>query len=284
MPKRGILNFSNPISVLVILCTALLGAYALSRIENMRARERLFLERIRNNAKILYGSSATMFPDSVAAEQNRKSALLRANSLDWNSPHGDNMKKIPVSLLKIPRSRLSDEIVSRMCFASHMKENLHLLQQIEFMRPHPSRRVRILCASFTHSGEYYKNVQKVKDTWGQKCDGYLAMGNHTDLQVPGIKLGFNGGESYNNLWQKTRAIVAYYHMHYLDDFDYLLIGGDDLYVVMENLRGYLTSDEIVAATRDGKKPIFLGRRFRYPDKNSHEYGVRPLLFDFYLFL
>lgn len=54
-------------------------------------------------------------------------------------------------------------------------------------------------------------------------------------------------------------------------YDYFHIGGDDLYLIVENLRLYLESDEIQLAsnggrylpdgTEDTQTPLFLGRRF-----------------------
>ena len=40
--------------------------------------------------------------------------------------------------------------------------------------------------------------------------------------------------------------------------------GDDLFIIVENLRKYLLSDEILEATGHGTKPIFLGRPFLPP--------------------
>ena len=53
-------------------------------------------------------------------------------------------------------------------------------------------------------------------------------------------------------------------MGYGRDFDWFFIGGDDLFVIPENLRAYLTSPEMAAASEGGKRPIFLGRRFQIP--------------------
>lgn len=54
-------------------------------------------------------------------------------------------------------------------------------------------------------------------------------------------------------------------------YDYFHIGGDDLYLIVENLRLYLESEEIQLAsnggrylpdgTEDTQTPLFLGRRF-----------------------
>ena len=35
---------------------------------------------------------------------------------------------------------------------------------------------------------------------------------------------------------QVRSIWLYVYTHYFDDYDYFYIGGDDLYVIVENLR------------------------------------------------
>ena len=58
------------------------------------------------------------------------------------------------------------------------------------------------------------------------------------------------------MWQKVRSMWKYVAAHYADQYDWFFIGGEDLYVIPQNLRDYL-------ATRPGPEtPQFLGRRFR----------------------
>jgi glycoprotein-N-acetylgalactosamine 3-beta-galactosyltransferase len=41
------------------------------------------------------------------------------------------------------------------------------------------------------------------------------------------------------MWQKSRSIWKYVYAHYMDKFDYFLMGGDDMFYIVENLRHYL---------------------------------------------
>lgn len=123
---------------------------------------------------------------------------------------------------------------------------------------------RILCFSYTLSEAHDTAVKSLRMTWAQRCDGYLAMSNLTDPSIPSIDIKHKGPEAYDNMWQKIRSIWLYLHKHHLDDFDYFVSGGDDLFVVVENLRKYLLSEEILTATAGGTEPIFLGRPFRPP--------------------
>ena len=51
-----------------------------------------------------------------------------------------------------------------------------------------------------------------------------------------FKIKHEGPEEYNNMWQKSRAIWKYINFHYINDFDWFVLGGDDLFVIVENLR------------------------------------------------
>jgi glycoprotein-N-acetylgalactosamine 3-beta-galactosyltransferase len=73
------------------------------------------------------------------------------------------------------------------------------------------------------------------------------------------------------MWQKVRSIWSYVYDHFYDKYDWFHIGGDDMYVIVDNLRLYLESDEIRAAanggeylpdgTEEAQVPLYLGRRY-----------------------
>ena len=64
---------------------------------------------------------------------------------------------------------------------------------------------------------------------------------------------------------------SYVYDNYYEKYDYFHIGGDDLYLIVENLRLYLESEEIQLASNGGhylpdgsedtQIPLFMGRRF-----------------------
>lgn len=149
-------------------------------------------------------------------------------------------------------------------------DGAHLLQKI---RPkYPSKRKRnprILCLVYTNQ-ENHALVETIVHTWGRKCDGFLAISDVNDASIGAIALPHDGPESYDNMWQKTRSILKYAHDHYVDDFDFFHVCGDDVYMVMQNMRDYLGSDEVIQlgkALRDANEsittysqlePLFLG--------------------------
>ncbi|GKY96296.1 hypothetical protein MPSEU_000589300 [Mayamaea pseudoterrestris] len=131
-------------------------------------------------------------------------------------------------------------------------------------------RQKILCIVYT-SMQNHKRIKLIRETWGQKCDGFFATSDATDTSIDAVDLLHQGPEDYGNMWQKVRSIWAYVYDHYFQDFDFFHLGGDDMYLLVENMRRYLESDEIQAAQNGGyfvstepqemQVPLYLGKRF-----------------------
>lgn len=101
----------------------------------------------------------------------------------------------------------------------------------------------------------------------------MVASNLTDTSVGAVNLPHEGPEEYNNIYQKVRSMWAYAYDNYYEKYDWFHIGGDDLFLLMENLKLYLESEEILTAQNGGiylpngdervQTPMFLGRRFAY---------------------
>jgi glycoprotein-N-acetylgalactosamine 3-beta-galactosyltransferase len=99
------------------------------------------------------------------------------------------------------------------------------------------------------------NIRAIRETWAPGCDGFLAFSTKSDPRIPAISLPHEGTEEYNNMWQKVRSIWSFVGEHYKSDFDWFYIGGEDLFVIPQNLKNYL-------GTFDPSETHFLGRRFK----------------------
>jgi hypothetical protein len=64
----------------------------------------------------------------------------------------------------------------------------------------------------------------------------------------------------------------------MDQFDYFLLGGDDMFYIIENLLYYLASPEI-QDLHDHGKGLFLGRRFFPPKQEVFNSGGAGYLLD-----
>jgi glycoprotein-N-acetylgalactosamine 3-beta-galactosyltransferase len=104
-----------------------------------------------------------------------------------------------------------------------------------------------------------------------KCDGFIVGSTKTDPSLGAVDIPHEGPEEYNNMWQKVRSMWTYVYENYYDKYDWFHIGGDDMYLIVENLRLYLESEEIQTAANGGiflpngaettQVPLFLGHRF-----------------------
>jgi glycoprotein-N-acetylgalactosamine 3-beta-galactosyltransferase len=119
---------------------------------------------------------------------------------------------------------------------------------------------KILCGIYTYDKMNYR-IQGVSETWGWRCDGFLPVSTVTidDPAIQGygsVDVPHYGPEEYNNMWQKTRSILAYMYDNYFDDFEYFYLAGDDTHLIVENLRRYLYTVEQKhdAAT----EPLYMG--------------------------
>jgi len=100
----------------------------------------------------------------------------------------------------------------------------------------------------------------------------MVASTKTDRSLGTVNILHQGDEAYENIWQKIRSVWSYVYDNYYRDFDWFHIGGDDLYLIVENLRLYVESEAIRSAANGGKEPLndweapfqtplFLGRRF-----------------------
>ncbi len=152
------------------------------------------------------------------------------------------------------------------------------LNEVRFLRPVrvvpfvPPSAPKVLCVVYTHAGVSYR-VSAITETWGWKCDGFFAASTITvrDPMQSGfgsIDLVHRGEEEYKNMWQKTRSILAYIYEHYLDEFHYYHICGDDVFMIPENLKKYLSDLETGLAPGIRAYRLIIGERvgtgnFRY---------------------
>ena len=148
-----------------------------------------------------------------------------------------------------------DQIVANMIHIS----DAHVLSKND--RPNS----RILCVIYTIGPNHNRLVKSIRETWGKRCDGFLAMSNVSDISLGTFAIGHSSPhfhEAYDRMWLKVQSIWRAVATTFLDSYDYFLLGGDDMYVVVENLRLYLDSKHVQHITQNGRKPVYLGREFR----------------------
>lgn len=128
----------------------------------------------------------------------------------------------------------------------------------------------LLCAMYTHSNRFWE-ARAMALTWGIQCDGFVAFSNQTIPNLGMIDLIHDGPESYGNMWQKTRAIWKYIHQHYAHQYEYFHLGGDDMFLIPNNLKHFLRTriaswhnhnDTTMTNTSSSQSPFIAGQWIR----------------------
>lgn len=116
---------------------------------------------------------------------------------------------------------------------------------------------KILCFIMTieNGNEIKKNA--VKSTWGKRCDKLLFVENGTHFtETDGILRVPIKHESRQELWHKIIFAISYIYENYLDQYDWFFKADDDTYVIMENLK------EFLSIKSSPNEPIYFGHKFK----------------------
>lgn len=146
------------------------------------------------------------------------------------------------------------------------------VQRIQILPP-PAHSVpaRVMCCIYTHRGAV-NQTEAILQTWGRKCDGLLFASTFTDPTEHSLhveirhKSKWEGG--YKGLWQRLRAIFAYVYLNFMQDYDYFHFCGDDTFLIVENLKAFVSSPPVVNLTMSNH-PFFAGFWTHWGD------GVNP---------
>eukprot|EP00592_Proboscia_alata_P020812 CAMPEP_0194408652 /NCGR_PEP_ID=MMETSP0176-20130528/6445_1 /TAXON_ID=216777 /ORGANISM="Proboscia alata, Strain PI-D3" /LENGTH=451 /DNA_ID=CAMNT_0039208793 /DNA_START=84 /DNA_END=1437 /DNA_ORIENTATION=- len=121
-----------------------------------------------------------------------------------------------------------------------------------FNTPDPPK---VFCGLYTYHKRRYLQ-EAVVETWAWRCDGFLAFSDETDPTLGAVDLPHQGDEGYSNMWQKNPQHLDFIYINYADQYDYFHVSGDDVLMIVENLRNYLWSID----DENGTKPLYIGGR------------------------
>ncbi|XP_071101942.1 glycoprotein-N-acetylgalactosamine 3-beta-galactosyltransferase 1-like [Haliotis cracherodii] len=126
-----------------------------------------------------------------------------------------------------------------------------------------AKKVRVLCWVMTSPTNFRTKADVVKETWGHRCNILLFFSSVVDPHLPTIAL--NVSEGRKHLTAKTMQGFKYVYDHYYDQADWFMKCDDDTYVIVENLRYFLS-------TRNTSEPIYYGHHFHTIVKQGYYSG------------
>ncbi|MBN3298025.1 C1GLT galactosyltransferase, partial [Amia calva] len=97
-----------------------------------------------------------------------------------------------------------------------------------------------------------KKTAHVRATWSKRCNTVLFMSSVEDVDFPTV--GLNVSEGRDQLYWKTIKAFQYVYEHHLDEVDWFMKADDDTFVLLENLRYFLSN-------YSSEQPIYFGHRF-----------------------
>lgn len=116
-----------------------------------------------------------------------------------------------------------------------------------------SKYPRILCMVITSPKDHMSKAFIVKATWGKRCDVLVFISSEMDPRLPAMDLKL-GNDTYNTIWGKTREGFKFVYDKYRHLADWFIKADDDTYLIVDNLRSFLTS-------HDPSDPIYFGCHF-----------------------
>jgi glycoprotein-N-acetylgalactosamine 3-beta-galactosyltransferase len=131
---------------------------------------------------------------------------------------------------------------------------------------------------YTHSNRH-DVIRAIAETYGKACDGFMAASNLTDTAIGTFNLPHDGPEVYQNMWNKVQKMWFYAYSHYLLEFDWFLICGDDTFVIPDNVRTVAAQYEAEAIQNQRKSkghnakptPLYLGASIPHSKNPKRRY-------------
>lgn len=136
------------------------------------------------------------------------------------------------------------------------------LEELSFT-PKKKNDQRILCFVLTTPRTHETKAKAVARTWGPYCDMLLFMTSESHDELNTVLFKTHNQGTRWELWEKTKLSWMYCYEHHLNEFDWFLKADDDTYIVMKNLREFLSHYKSSDTHYFGREFI-LGDGLHYP--------------------
>lgn len=115
------------------------------------------------------------------------------------------------------------------------------------------RDIRLFCWVMTSPENLQTRAKYVQQTWAPRCDQHIFISSRTNESFPTI--GVDTSEGRDHLTEKTMLGFEYVYKHHFNDGDWFLKADDDAYVIVENLRYFLSNE-------NKDEPVYFGHHFK----------------------
>lgn len=191
----------------------------------------------------------------------------------------------PVSLGGRSIQRISTEAASRQELLDQrpilthedlekIQELIKPIQPIQFKDSHShhdddklakelEKKIRVLCWVMTSPQNLEKKAVHVRTTWAHRCNKLVFISSKNDTEFPTV--GIDVPEGREHLTGKTMKAFRYVYDNHFDEADWFMKADDDTYVILENLRYFLSS-------QNKDDPIYFGHHFKTIVKQGYFSG------------
>ena len=115
----------------------------------------------------------------------------------------------------------------------------------------------------TSENNLQKKARHVQATWGRHCNKVLFVSDHKDDDFPTIDVTVQKGRWH--LTAKSMKAFDYVYRHHYDDADWFMKADDDTYVILENLRYFLSS-------QSPSDPVYFGHHYKWIVRQGYHSG------------
>jgi len=116
--------------------------------------------------------------------------------------------------------------------------------------------VRVCCLVHTKPINFDDKGRAIKTTWGSRCDGLFFISELSN-DTKGLPIApiVDLKPGYEHLTQKSTLAFKYAYEQHFNAFDWFLKTDDDTYIIMENLKSFLSK-------KNTSQPVTFGYGFK----------------------
>jgi hypothetical protein len=124
---------------------------------------------------------------------------------------------------------------------------------------------RIFCFILTAPKNLLTRAKAINETWGPRCDRYFFVTEYPRANMTQAQINIseqipiapikNITPGYDHLTQKSVLAFLFAYENYINDFDWFVKADDDTYLIVDNLRTFLSE-------KNSSDPVTFGYNFK----------------------